>query len=180
MLKRELLDRVIAQVHEHCKRAKGYEEGPWVNPLVPTDCVSAFMMARLLTDQEAFNHYVAVAPEGHVYGYFFERLGARVLSVHVDYPPRRCELLDDLSILCGSNALILEDDVISGGTLRLVIDALNQYTPLSLALYLGRQKVDQQLEAVAAEIDRVFLAEDYLNPELREQYEEEFTDFFSV
>ncbi len=180
MLKKELLDKVNAQVREHCERAKGYEEGPWVNPLVPTDCVSAFMMARLLTDQEAFNHYVAVAPEGHVYGYFFEQFGVRVLSVHVDYPPRRCTVLDDLSALRGRSVLILEDDVVSGVTLRLVIDALKQYNPRSLALYLGRRKEDQQLEAIAPEIDRVFLAEDYLDHELREQCEAEFTDFFPI
>jgi hypothetical protein len=180
MLKRELLDKVNARVRVHCKGAKGYEEGPWVNPLVPVDCVSAFMMARLLTGHEAFDDYVAVAPEGHVYGYFFEQLGHRVLSVHVDYPPRRCEVLDDLSGLCDSSVLILEDDVISGVTLRLVIDALKRYDPRSLALYLGRRREDQQLERVGTEIDRVFLAEECLDTAHREQYETEFARFFST
>lgn len=180
MLKKKLLDKVIAQVRQHCRRAKGYEEGLWVNPLVPADCVSAFMMARLVTEQEAFDHYVAVAPEGHVYGFFFEQLGVRVLSVHVDYPPRRCEVLDDLSVLRNGRVLIIEDDVLSGVTLRLVIDVLKQYSPRSLALYLGRQKADQQLEPIAPEIARVFLAEDYLDPTLREQSEAEFTAFFSI
>jgi hypothetical protein len=180
MLNKELLEKVNAQIQTHCKRSKGYEEGPWVNPLVPVDCVSAFAMARVLTEREAFNHYVAVAPEGHVYGYFFEQLGVPVLSVYVDYPPRRCEVLDDLSGLRESSVLIIEDDVISGVTLRLVVGGLKQYNVRSLALYLGRRKEDQQLETIAPEIDCVFLAEDCLDDAHREQYEEEFSSFFSV
>jgi hypothetical protein len=179
MVCQELLDKVMSQVRRHCRRAKGYEEGGWVNPLVPSNCVSAFMMARFLTEQETFEHYVAVAPEGHVYGYFFEQLGVRVLSVHVDYPPRRCEVLDDLSALRDDSVLILEDDVVSGVTLQLVIDALKKYGPRSLALYLGRRKEDQQLESIGPEIERIFLAEDYLDPALREQFECEFTSFFA-
>jgi len=115
---------------------------------------------------------------GH-YGYFFEQLGARILAVHVDYPPRRCEVLDDLSILRDGRVLILEDDVVSGVTLRLVIDALKECSPRSLSLYLGRRKEDQQLERVGPEIDRVFLAEDCLDPALREQSELEFAKVFA-
>jgi hypothetical protein len=43
----QIVERVSAQVWEHC-RAKGYTEGPWLNPLVPVDCVSAWAMARHL------------------------------------------------------------------------------------------------------------------------------------
>lgn len=42
-----LIDRVAAEVWQHCRQSKGYEDAPYVNPLVPVDCVSAFMMARL-------------------------------------------------------------------------------------------------------------------------------------
>lgn len=56
-----------------------------------------FHDGRLLTDQEAFDHYVVVAPEGRVYGYFFEQLRVPVLSVCVDYPPRRCAVLDEFA-----------------------------------------------------------------------------------
>ena len=180
MISQQLLDEVALQVRQHCRQAKGYEEGPWVNPLTPSDSVSAFMMARFLTEKKTFDHYVSVAPEGHVYGYFFERLGVPILSVHVDYPPRRCELLDDLSVLRHARVLILEDDVVSGITLRLVINALQAYKPRSLALYLGRRKEDQQVESIAPEIESVFFAEDYLDPTLREQYESEFVRFFET
>jgi hypothetical protein len=83
MISQELLERVVADVRRHVRRSKGHEEGPWVNPLAPADCVAAFSMARLLTGRGLFDHCIAVAPEGHVYGYFFERLGVPVLSVHV-------------------------------------------------------------------------------------------------
>jgi len=180
MISQKLLDNVASQVRQHCRQAKGYEEGPWVNPLIPSDCVSAFMMARFLTQLKAFDNYVAVAPEGHVYGFFFERLGIGVLSAHVDYPPRRCEVLDDLSVLHGQRVLILEDDVVSGVTLRLAIDALNEYMPRSLALYLGRGKADQQLANIASDIDRVFLAEEFLDPLRRQEFESEFAEFFGT
>jgi hypothetical protein len=53
-------------------------------------------MAKLLAGQ--FDQYVAVAPEGHIYSYVFERLGIPVLSVHTDYPLTTCKR-EDLSLL---------------------------------------------------------------------------------
>ncbi len=180
MVSQDLLDEIALRVGRHCQQAKGYEDGPWVNPLIPVDCISALVMARFLVEEEAFDHYVAVAPEGHVYGYFIEQLGTPVLSVHVDYPPRRCQLLDDLSVLRGARVLIIEDDVISGVTLGLVVDALQEYKPRSLALYLGRRKDDQQMGSIVPEIEQVFVAEDCLDPSLREHYEASFISFFGA
>jgi hypothetical protein len=81
---------------------RGTVEGPNVNNFVPHDCVAAFAMARLLLGSGKFDSYVAVAPEGHIYGYFLERLGAEVLSVHADYPPTRCSSGDALSVIRGA------------------------------------------------------------------------------
>jgi hypothetical protein len=178
MVSQELLERVVADVSRHVRRSKGYEEGPWVNPLAPVDCVAAFSMARLLTKRGLFDLCIAVAPEGHVYGYFFEKLGVPVLSVHVGYPPRRVEVLDDLAVVRGGRVLLLEDDVVSGVTLRLVVDALGPHTPRSLALYLGRRKEDQILENVPPEVRAIYLAEDHLRPAEREKDEAEFAAFF--
>jgi hypoxanthine phosphoribosyltransferase len=122
---------------------------------------------------------VAVAPEGHVYGYFFERFGNSLLSVHVDYPPRRCEVLDDLGVIRSKRVLILEDDVASGTTLRHVIGALKQYRPSSIDLYLGRPKDSQVLEFVAPTINTIYLAEDHLDPNRRSDYEDQFIRFFN-
>ena len=169
----------MADLQQHVRQSKGYEEGPWVNPLTPVDCVDAFMMAKVLTEQNVFDHCVAVAPEGHVYGYFFERFGASILTVHVDYPPRRCEMLDDLSVIHDKRVLILEDDVASGLTLRLVVIALELNEPRSLDLYLGRRKEDQVLENVDRQIGSIHVAEDHLDPTRREEYEAEFVRFFS-
>lgn len=52
MISQDLLDEVASRVTRHCQQAKGYEEGPWVNPLIPVDSVSAFVMARFLVEQE--------------------------------------------------------------------------------------------------------------------------------
>jgi len=179
MISPQLMEKVICAVQQHVRKSKGYEQGPWVNPLVPADSVYAFTMARLLVERQVFDHCVAVAPEGHAYGYFFERLGASVLAVHVDYPPRTCTALDDLSPLHGRRVLILEDDVVSGLTLRLVVSALRPYRPRSLSVFLGRPKNDQLLENVPPEIGTIYVAEDNLDPRLRGDYESSFATFFS-
>jgi hypothetical protein len=153
-----------------------------VNNFVPHDAVAAFSMARLLVGSGDFDHVLAVAPEGHVYGYFLERLGAKVLSVFVDYPPTRCESGDDLSVLKGGRVLLIEDDVIGGATLRLVAGHLTGFGPASLSLYLGHTKGIQHLKNVPVSFAAVYLAEDYLNWERsgRTADEEAFTAFFGA
>jgi hypothetical protein len=177
MAPRELLDRVLADVRQHCE-GKGHREGPGVNNFVPHDAVGAFAMARLLVGSRDFDHYVAVAPEGHVYGYFLERLGARVLSVFADYPPTTCESADDLSVLRDGRVLIVEDDVIGGRTLRLVVDHLKHFCPASLSLYLGHTKGIQRLHNVTGEIGKVYIAEDCLDWGRRDEAETGFAEFF--
>lgn len=178
MVSEQLLNDVASLVDQHIRGSKGFEEESFLNPLTPTDCVAAFGMAQALAQARKFDHLVAVAPEGHVYGYFFQRLGNPVLSVHVDYPPRRCEILDDLEVLRGKRVLILEDDVASGTTLRLVIGALQAYMPASIDLYLGRPKNCQILESIDPTIGSVYLAEDFLDPDRRNAYESQFISFF--
>jgi hypothetical protein len=180
MISQQLMEKVLWDVQQHVRKSKGYEQGPWVNPLVTADSVYAFAMAHLLVERKVFDYCVAVAPEGHAYGYFFERLGASVLAVHVDYPPRACAALDDLAPLRGQRVLIVEDDVVSGLTLRLVVSALRRYKPRSLDLFLGRPKADQLLENVPPEIGTVYVAEDTLDPRLRGVYELSFAAFFSI
>lgn len=180
MIPQSLAEYVASDLQQHVRKSKGFEEGPWVNPLVPVDCVQSFMMARMLIERNLFDFCVAVAPEGHVYGYFFEQLGASVLAVHVDYPPRTCTVLDDLSRLRGQRVLILEDDVVSGLTLRLVVSTLKSYEVRSIDLFLGRRKEDQLRENVPLEIFTVYLAEDYLDPRHREDYESSYVAFFSL
>lgn len=128
MLSKKQFDRLQKVVRRHC-REKGYQRSPLFNPMVPYDPVAVFMMAKHLTQGVTFNHYIAVAPEGHVYGYFFEHFGAEVRAVFVDYPPRQFQEVDDLSVIRGQDALILEDDVISGITLNLVVKGSKNIRP---------------------------------------------------
>ncbi len=173
----EIRDRVLADVRRHCQ-GKGYREGEGVNNFVPHDAIAAFAMARSLIGSGRFDRYVAIAPEGHIYGYFFERLGAHVLSVFTDYPPTRVESTDDLSVLKGGRVLLIEDDVIGGRTLRLVVGYLKQFAPASLALYLGHTKGIQQLRNVPAEVGAVYVAEDHLDWGSRNADEAAFAVFF--
>jgi len=101
-----------------------------------------------------------------------------VLSVFVDYPPTRCDSADDLTVLRGGRVLIVEDDVIGGRTLRLVVDHLKQFATRSLSLYLGHTKGIQHLSNVPAEIDVTYLAEDHLDCDQRDADEEDFIQFF--
>jgi hypothetical protein len=177
MVPKTLLDPVLADVRRHCE-ARGYREGEGVNNFVPHDCVAAFAMAKLLAGSGEFDHYLAVAPEGHIYGYFFERLGVNVLSVFTNYPPTRCESADDLTVLQGGRVVLIEDDVIGGRTLRLVVAFLKQFSPRSLSLYLGHTKGIQHLRNVPEEITRTYLAEDVLDWRSRQVNEEAFGEFF--
>jgi hypothetical protein len=173
----EIRDRVLADVRRHCQ-AKGYREGEGVNNFVPHDAVAAFAMARSLIGSGRFDRYLAIAPEGYIYGYFFERLGANVLSVFTDYPPTRVESADDLSVLRGGRILLIEDDVIGGGTLRLAVGHLKRFVPASIALYLGHTKGIQHLRNVPTEIERTYVAEDHLDGGQRQADEEAFAAFF--
>lgn len=138
-------------VRRHCE-AKGYrdhEKG--VNNFIPHDAIASYAMAKLLS--ERFDNFVAIAPEGHIYGYFFERDGTMVLSVVADYPPTHCSSDDDLSVLKGKNVLLIEDEVVSGLTLKLVVDFLSQFKPGSMSLYLGHIIGIQHLENIPREIE---------------------------
>lgn len=176
MVTRTVLEAVLAGVRRHCE-GWGYREGSGVNNFAPHDAVAAFGMAeRLLT--AGFDRFLAVAPEGHIYGYFFERLGARVLSVFTDYPPTRVTAEDDLGIITGQRVLLIEDDVIGGRTLRLVAEHLRAFAPASLAVYLGHTKGVQHLRNVPPEFGQVFVAEDCLNWDDRPELERRFEEFF--
>jgi hypothetical protein len=61
----QVIEKVIADVDRHCRRSRGYEDGPWVNPMTPVDPVAAFAVAKTLIHQDAFDVCVSVAPEGN-------------------------------------------------------------------------------------------------------------------
>jgi hypothetical protein len=173
---RDLLGSVLADVRRHCE-ARGFREGAGVNNFVPHDAVAAFGMARLLA-VAGFEEFVAIAPEGHIYGYFLERLGFPLHSVFIDYPPTRCQDAGDLGALAGRRVLLIEDDVIGGRTLRLVVEHLRPFAPRSLALYLGHTKGIQHLANIPPAFERVYLAEDCLADVDRETLEQQFVEFF--
>ena len=176
MVSRHVLDAVLADVRRHCQ-SRGYREGPGVNNFVPHDAVAAYGMAKLLV-ATGFDRYVAIAPEGHIYGYFFERLGAPVLSLFADYPPTRCTSEDDLRSIQGQRVLLIEDDIIGGRTLRLVVDFLWQFSPQSLALYLGHTKGVQHLQNVPSSVGKVYVSEDCLGENARPSLERQFEAHF--
>ena len=103
---------------------------------------------------------------------------APILSICVDYPPTRVESVDDLSAIHRRRVLLIEDDVVSGISLELVMKEVALHGPSSVSLFLGREKDSQQLQNVPPQIDRVYLTEDCLDPAARGQYESEFLDFF--
>lgn len=147
------LDAVRAHVHR-----RGYREGEGINNFVPHDPVAAFGMAGYLLREHAHDVYLAVAPEGHIYGFFLEQLGARVDECWVDYPPTVCRLDLPAARVAGKRVLLIEDDVASGRTLRLVLAALLPLGPAAVDLYLGHSSGVQRLRNVPPEIGHVFLA----------------------
>lgn len=173
----DVIERVKRLAREYCT-AKGYTHGPNWNPLEPQDPVAAFAMARWLVGLERFDHYVAVAPEGHAYGFFFERLGVAVGSVFVDYPPTGVTEADGLTVVAGKRVLLIEDDVISGVSLGLIFGAMLARRPASVSVYLGREAAFQFPENVPVGAEAVYLAETHLNPADRPRHEAEFVSEF--
>jgi hypothetical protein len=168
---------VCADISQHCQN-KGYCEGPGVNNLVSHDAIAAFGMARYLTSEREFDYYLAVAPEGHIYGYFFERFGFSTMDIFVPYPPVDVEMCDDLSCIKGKRVLIIEDDVMSGKSLQLVVQELLRHESAHIELYLGHSKGIQHPENVSKVIEHIYFTEDIYaihDPMLLEQ---EFQHFF--
>jgi hypothetical protein len=176
---KSIYSAVCENVQRHCL-AKGYREGDGVNNFVPHDAIASFGMARLLAG--TFDRYIAVAPEGHIYGYFLERMGIPVLSVFTDYPPTCCTSEEDLTVLENQRVLLIEDDVISGRTLQLVVDFIRQFKPAALALYLGHNIGIQQLSNVPHEInpENIYVAERSLSQKDWKELEDEFFEFFKL
>ena len=173
----DIYKSVCDNIREHC-HAKGYREVPGVNNFIPHDAIAAFGMAKLLAGK--FDRYVAVAPEGHIYGYFLERLGVQILSIFTDYPPTHCTPEDDLSVLENQHVLLIEDDVISGRTLKLVVDYLGTFNPALMSLYLGHNIGIQHIGNVPREIayERIHVAERTLDLNHWQELEGDFQAFF--
>ena len=179
MQTKSIYSEVCKDVQRHCM-AKGYLEGNGVNNFIPHDAIASFGMAKLLAGK--FDRYVAVAPEGHIYSYFLERMGFPVLSVFTDYPPTCCTSAGDLTMLENQRVLLIEDDVISGRTLQLVVDFIRQFKPASLALYLGHNIGIQHLGNVPREInsENIYVAERSLSQQDWLILEDEFLEFFRL
>jgi hypothetical protein len=158
----QVLQYVLEKIKSYCNE-RGAWEAPGVNNLVPHDCVNAYAIARYLVQDVGFDHYIAVAPEGHIYGYFFSRIGIPPLSVSVDYPPTKLMAIDDMLQIAGGSVLIIEDDVIGGGTLRITASELMKCKPHRLSLFLGHSKIFQHFENIPKEIEQVYIAEDSLS-----------------
>jgi hypothetical protein len=174
---RETVSAVERDILEHCRR-RGATEGPGVNNLAPHDPTLAWAMARRLAGA-AHDVRVAVAPEGHVYGYFLERLGARVLEVRVGFPPVSIESRLGPSEIEGRSVLVVEDDVMGGATLRLVAAELGRHGPARLDLWLGHSIGIQHPENVPADYGEVFYAERALDLRRYDEYEAEFLEEFA-
>jgi hypothetical protein len=172
-----VIQYVLKSVRDYCHE-RGAWEGPGVNNFVPHDCINAYTMAKYLVQNIGFTHYISVAPEGHIYGYFFSRIGIHPLAVFVDYPPTNLTTFDDLSPIFGGNVLIIEDDVIGGGTLRIVVSELLKLRPRSVSLFLGHNKIFQHFDNIPKEIDKVYIAEDILIEDDYARRVREFNDEF--
>jgi len=179
MQTKSIYSAVCKDVQRHCM-AKGYREEDGVNNFIPHDAIASYGVAKLLAGK--FDRYVAVAPEGHIYGYFLERMGISVLSVFTDYPPTCCTSEEDLTVLENQSVLLIEDDVISGRTLQLMVDYIGQFKPASLALYLGHNIGIQHLDNVPREIEQenIYVAERSLSQKDWLNLEDEFVEFFQL
>ena len=80
----------------------------------------------------------------------------------------------------GKRVLLLEDDVISGISLELVMQTLAPYEPATVSVYIGRRADSQCPENVPVSVNSVFLAEVHLDQSARARYENEFVELFGL
>jgi len=149
---KKIYSSVCEDVQRHCI-AKGYREGDGVNNFIPHDSLAAFGMAKLLSGKFVFT----------------------------DYPPTQCTSEENLTVLENQRVLLIEDDVISGRTLQLVVDYIGQFKPASMALYLGHNVGIQHLENVPSAIERnqIYIAERSLSQNDWNMLEKAFVEFFA-
>lgn len=174
----QLIKKVTDEVITFCHQ-KGYEEKEGVNNFVPHDTVCSFGMAKQILALKEYDLFISVAPEGYIYSYFFELQGVSTIEVFVDYPPVNLRSPDDLSIIEGKKILIIEDDIIGGATVRLILKELEQYKPAELGLYLGHNKGFQKIENIPCSIEKTFIAEDFFDCSTMIETENGFVEFFS-
>ena len=159
----KLYQAVCKDVEKYCIE-KGYIEGPGVNNFVPHDAVTAFGTAHRLVHEIGFDCYLAIAPEGHIYGYFFEKLGCKTMDVYVPYPADdSIQMTAKISEIKQKRILLIEDDVVSGKSLKVVVTELLRYEPAEILLILGHSRGVQHMENIPKEISRAFLADDIYN-----------------
>lgn len=174
--RKEITARVYQEIEAHCVKRGGIL-GPNVNRFVPHDLVTSFAVARRLSTR--YQGFVAVAPEGHMYSWFLETLTRTVHSVWVNDPPAtRCVSEGNLPDFAGKDILIVEDDLVSGASMRLVIAHLAQCRPAAIDLWLGHGMGFQHLENVPPEIRKVHLAEVMLAGTDYADLESDFFTFF--
>jgi hypothetical protein len=85
---------------------------------------------------------------------------------------------DDLPAVAGKRVLLIEDDLVTGTSLRLLVAALQPHGPAWVALYLGRRADSQFPENAPPPITSIYLAETHLNPAHRAEDEADFLRVF--
>lgn len=122
-------------------------------------------LAHRLIQGKIFDIAVGVAREALSYSCLFEKLGAPVLNVLVkEEKDREYSELDDLAKIKGKRILILEDDVVSGKTVKIVTKELKKYKPKSMQLYIGDMRTNEvsglHWELLNKLFTRTYLAEE--------------------
>jgi hypothetical protein len=125
---------------------------------VPISYTAAFRNAQGAV-KDGYDVALIVGPEGIAYAPMFEDLGIETLVINIpeDSPdgPRTFTVLSDLERLRGKRVLVVEDDVVSGATLRKILEETAPFSPASFGLFLGYPG-QQMLGNVPGEFEKVY------------------------
>ncbi len=129
-----------------------------VNEHAPSHYLGVWKRVQELTYTEKYDAVVFVGPEGFSYEPLFPRTKP---SVAVNIPllsgeGREVDWLDDPSLLRGKNVLVVEDDVVSGGTLKALMKQLERVNPRGVDLLLTLPKGYQKVENIPSNIGHVY------------------------
>jgi hypoxanthine phosphoribosyltransferase len=134
---------------------------------LPRSYTVAFRAAMDAVQEVGYDTALIVGPEGFAYEPIFRDLGLAIAAVNIPEAvfngERSLKELDDLSKLKGSRVLVVEDDVVSGATLRKLLPSLERHAPAELGLFLGSPSGRQLQMNIPASFRHVHISDDKVN-----------------
>lgn len=125
---------LLTQRVENFHRKYGIED-----ILYPLDIWASLYFIHKIVAENKFDFGICIAPEALRYAALFELFRLPILAVFMDdsNPSRDFRILDNLEPIRQKDIIVIEDDVVTGKTLKIFLGEVKYYSPKSISLFLG-------------------------------------------